>query len=57
MLTRIAGWFGYPWFCQHDFKLINKVTLYSPGKRFPVGKEYHLACTKCSEIRRKTITV
>lgn len=56
MLTKIAGFFGYPWLCRHQFELIAKVNIYAPGKRMPVAKEYHLACTKCAEIRKRKVT-
>lgn len=55
MFTKVANFFRWPWTCRHEFVLVNKVSIYAPGKRIPVGKEYHFVCGKCAAFRRSIV--
>jgi hypothetical protein len=56
MLKKISRLFGFPWFCKHNFSVVNKINIHVPGQRMPVGKEYHVLCSLCGEVYARKIT-
>jgi hypothetical protein len=40
--------------CKHNWKIIADVSLVD-GDRNPIGRKYHLQCTKCGDVKKKRL--
>ena len=41
--------------CWHNWKILEKIDVYYPGKSRPSYFSYHLQCTKCGTVKNKDL--